>query len=300
VIGREPAAAVLVAQLRVATRRRRRLMHPHGDAHLGRASRSRISSPFVRCDDMNKIALFILSSLVTGGTALAGKPTGRVDGWSGPFKDLAAATGIKDTAALPEMPDLPDPLINRVQKAAEWKGRLPVDALQTYVRSGEWHIAGHTAAGWFDSPLLGVEQSHSHCSIDSVSVFGTTRLSIAYLCTVGERSSAEKLFTMLCGVDSKGRLGCARMVIVAHNTVHRGGKDGGSDTIHNTLSCKPTFHDDTIALEPWDRDDDVAPETTVRKELTPCVPETEFPLSAASFSVGSAKSVRFDEAGRWR
>jgi hypothetical protein len=236
----------------------------------------------------------LASGLLASGTAAAGNPA-RVDGWTGPFKDLRAATGSK-AEELPQMPDMQDPLINPVQKPAEWKDRLPIDGLQTYVRSGEWRIAAHTAAGWFDSPALGAEQSHSHCSLDSTAVYGTTRLAIVYLCSVGESSSAAKLFAMMCGVDSKGRPGCGTVVMSAHNVVHR----GGTDTVHDTVSCKATFHDDTIALEPKEPEDEGADgPTKFRHELEPCA-TTEFALSASTYPTTGAKSRRFDEAGRSR
>jgi len=197
------------------------------------------------------------------------------------------------------MPDIPDPLIQRVEKPADWNGRLPFDALMITLKKGStttWHLVTHTAAGWFVSPSLGVDDNHSHCSFDSTSPYDN-RLAIAYACTVGGTSQAYKLFSMFCGVDASGRPGCGRVVISAHNNVHAGSPEGGTDTTHDTVSCKPTFANDTISLEAVDPDDDGA--ATYKHELAACT-STHYPLDAHAYKVASAGSWRFDSAGRWR
>lgn len=236
------------------------------------------------------------------GTAVAGKPAmGQVDGWTGPLPTMAAATGIKDPSELPPMPDLPDAISTPVTSTAEWKDRFPIDEVHAAVRGNAWRLVAHTAAGWFVSPALGGGDGQSHCYVESATVYGQ-RVAIGFGCSVGGvngSNNADKLFSLYCGVDAAGRPGCGSTVISAHNNVHQGSKGGGTDTVHDTISCLPSFQDDAItlaAVEPADDDGGA----TFKHELAPCVPETQFPLSAHSYSTRSAKSLRFNANGRWR
>ena len=248
---------------------------------------------------MTKPSLVVFSALFATGTAIAGKPvTGQVDGWTGPLPTLAAAAGVQDLSDLPPMPDLPDPLMTPVKTAAEWKDRFPIDEVHAAIRGHAYRLVAHTAKGWFYSPELGSDEGR--CFVESATVYGN-RVAIGYGCSVGganASNSADKMFSLYCGVDETGRPGCGGVVISAHNLVHRGSKEAGTDLVHDTISCKPSFHDDLIALEAVDPpDDEGAPFT---HELAPCVPETKLALSAHAYSTRGAKSRRFDALGRFR
>lgn len=162
-----------------------------------------------------------------------------------------------------------------------------------------WHLALHTKAGWFLSPILGAAENRDTCDLEAVAAVGD-RLTFRYTCNVGRFTWAEKSFALLCKVDGAGRPTCGRVVTAARNNVHTGGKEDGTDVLHDTLSCKPAFTANAIDLSRVAPSNEPGGSTKHVASLAPCQSAASFAFTESEPAASHGKLPLFDEAGNWR
>ncbi len=214
--------------------------------------------------------------------------------WDGPFSDPEAMTGANLaswSSDLTEHELEPPPAVGADTLAIVKRVTTAPDEPRF------WHLALHTKAGWFLSPVLGRAENRDTCDLDAVGAVGD-RLTLRYTCSIGRFSWAEKSFALLCEIDSAGQPACGSVVTAARFNAHAGGKEDGTDVLHDTLSCTPTFTASAIELSRTAPRSEPADSTKHVVTLSPCQSSASFAFTGNAAS--RSKPPLFDEAGNWR
>ncbi len=216
--------------------------------------------------------------------------------WDGPFSDPEAMTGANLSSWSSDLTDHelgPPPGVGADTLAIVERVTTAPDEPRF------WHLALHTKTGWFLSPVLGRAENRDTCDLEAVGAVGD-RLTFRYTCSVGRFTWAEKSFALLCKIDRAGRPACGSAVTASRNNVHTGGKEDGTDVLHDTSSCTPTFTANTIVLARRAPSHEPGDSTTHVATLSPCHSPGSFVLTGDFAAASHGKPPLFDEAGNWR
>ncbi len=219
-----------------------------------------------------------------------------VEPWDGPFSDPEAMTGTDLSSWSSDLTDHelePPPGVGADTMAIVKRVTTAPDEPRF------WHLALHTKAGWFLSPVLGRAENRDTCDLEAVGALGD-RLTLRYTCSIGRFTWAEKSFALLCKIDSAGRPASGTVVTAARNNVHTGGKEDGTDVLHDTLSCTPTFTANAIELSRSAPSNEPGSPTKHVATLSPCQSTASFALTGSFATASHGKPPLFDEAGDWR